>query len=140
MSVYLDASVLVSLFIDDVFADRADKALRARVPALVVSDFAAAEFASAVAQYVRMGALTLGEAGEVLSDFDVWTERAATRVETLSADIRAAEGSLRRLDLTVRAPDAIHIATAQRIGAELATFDMKMAESARLLGTQILAI
>ena len=44
---------------------------------------------------------------------------------------------LRRLDLTLRTPDALHIAIAQRLAAELMTFDQKMAASARALGTAV---
>jgi hypothetical protein len=44
-----------------------------------------------------------------------------------------AERLLRRLDLTLRSPDAIHLAVAMRIGSTLATFDRKLAEIARVL-------
>jgi uncharacterized protein len=36
--------------------------------------------------------------------------------------------------LPLRAPDAIHIAMAQRVGAALVTFDRRMAAAARALG------
>jgi len=42
------------------------------------------------------------------------------------------------LDLTLRAPDAINIAIAQRIEADLLTFDDQLAASARALGTTVL--
>ena len=45
-SVYFDASLLVSLFVIDGFADRARIFIQDRGPTPVVSDFAAAEFAS----------------------------------------------------------------------------------------------
>ena len=51
--------------------------------------------------------------------------------------LRAAEGFLRRLDLTLRTPDAVHVALARRIGASLASFDKKMAASARALGADL---
>ena len=57
MSVYVDASVLVALFTDDALAIRADGFLRTRSPVVIVSDFAAAEFASAIARHVRMRAI-----------------------------------------------------------------------------------
>ena len=40
-------------------------------------------------------------------------------------------------DLTLRTPDAIHIALAQRISATLVTFDQRMATSARALGMAV---
>jgi predicted nucleic acid-binding protein len=53
------------------------------------------------------------------------------------SDRSAADLFIRRLDLPLRAPDAINIAIAQRVGATLATFDDKMAECARTLGTNV---
>jgi len=44
---------------------------------------------------------------------------------------------LRDLTLGLRAPDAINIAIAQRLGAELATFDKKMATAASKLGVTV---
>jgi predicted nucleic acid-binding protein len=44
---------------------------------------------------------------------------------------------LRRLDLTLRAPDAINIALAQRLEATLFTFDAKMAGAAKVLGVDV---
>jgi uncharacterized protein len=41
---------------------------------------------------------------------------------------------LRRLDLNLRAPDALNIAVAQRLGIAIATFDQRMAVAARRLG------
>ena len=38
---------------------------------------------------------------------------------------------------TLRTPDAIHIAIAQRIRATLVTFDQRMSESARALGMAV---
>lgn len=46
MKLYLDASVLVALLAPDPLSERADTLLAQR-PSLIVSDFAAAEFASA---------------------------------------------------------------------------------------------
>ena len=72
--------------------------------------------------------------------FDQFTARkAAQRVETCSADMKVAEGFLRGLNLPLRAPDALNIAIAQRIGASLLTFDVKMAASARALGLDVAA-
>jgi uncharacterized protein len=137
VSVYLDASVLVALLTNDKLTARADAFLRNHSPVLIVSDFAAAEFASAVARRVRMGEITPEDARIAFSTFDAWTARAAQRVEISAADVTVAEVFLRRLDLTLRTPDAINIAIAQRNGAGLVTFDEKMAASARMLGTPV---
>ena len=140
LSVYFDASILVAFFTDDKFSSRADEAFRGHAIVPVVSDFGASEFASAIARLLRMNILSSDEARLIFADFDAWVVRAASRIETLPSDIRAAEAILRRLDMTLRTPDAIHIAIAQRIGAELATFDAGMAKCARALGTKISAL
>ena len=137
MTLYLDASLLVALLTNDALTARAESLLRARMPILVVSDFAAAEFASAIARRVRMQELSGEEASIVFSNFDAWTARATQRADTTATDVKAAEAFLRRLDLTLRTPDALNIAIAQRIGAVLATFDEKMASSACALGMSV---
>jgi uncharacterized protein len=137
VSVYLDASVLVALLTSDPFTVRADAFLRAGWPMVIVSDFAATEFASAIARRVRTRELTRRDANNALSTFDAWSAQESQRVHIGSSDIAAADAFLRRLDGNLRAPDAIHIAVAQRLGADLATFDEKMRASARAFGTTI---
>jgi predicted nucleic acid-binding protein len=137
VSLYLDASLLVALFTNDPFTRRADGFLRSNVPALIVSDFAAAEFASAIARRVRTGEIAGAEARVAFAAFDAWTARACQRAEAGSADIAVAAAFLRQLDLALRTPDALNIAIAQRLGAVLATFDEKMAACARSLGVSV---
>lgn len=137
MSVYLDASILVALFTDDAFSSRADSLLRQLTTSVVVSDFAAAEFVSALAKLIRMHEISRPEAQLCLSAFDAWTSRNAQRTDTTAADVKAADAFLRRLDLPLRTPDALNIAIVQRIGARLATFDTKMAMTARALGCEV---
>jgi hypothetical protein len=59
-------------------------------------------------------------------------------VETAPSDIATA-GFIRRLDLTLRAPDAINIAIAWRVGVALATFDAGMASCGATLGVTVAA-
>jgi uncharacterized protein len=139
VSVYLDASILVALFTDDPFTARADNFLRTNALVLIVSDFAAAEFASVIARHVRTKEITPHDARIAFSIFDTWTARATQRVQIGAADITAAEAFLRRLDISLRTPDAINIAIAQRTGATLLTFDDKMIKSARALETPVAA-
>lgn len=137
MSIYLDASVVVALFVEDALSARAETYLRAVEDTIFISDFAAAEFASAVARRVRMGEVAGRDARTAFANFDIWTGRAARRIETVPSDMLAAGAMLRRLDLTLRTPDALHIAMAQRTAAVLATFDGKMAECAEALGCAV---
>jgi len=99
----------------------------------MVSDFAGAEFASLVARVVRTKELEKLEAQALFSKFDNWKLPSPKQIYLEPGDVAQAEALLRRLDLTLRAPDALHIAMAKRAGAALATFDAKMAASAKNL-------
>lgn len=134
MSVYLDASVLVSLFISDSQSARADRFLRSGPGAIVVSDFASAEFAAVVARKSRTGELDPDVREALYADFDTWLRRTARVAETTANDIAVAILFLRRRDVTLRAPDAINLALSQRLGASLATFDQRMARDAETVG------
>ena len=133
---YLDASVIVALFRPEPFSDRADRFIRDHAT-VVASDFTVAETASAVARWVRLREMTIDQARIVLTSLDAWLSRSAQQVEVTSADIAAATAFLRRLDLPLRTPDAIHIAATQRLGATLVTFDRQMAANARALNATV---
>jgi predicted nucleic acid-binding protein len=137
MSVYLDASVLVALFTDDHFTKRATAFLETSDTSVIVSDFATAEFAATIARHVRTHDLSANEAHTVFASFDSWTFRVAHCVQIASGDVAAAVSFLRRLDLTLRAPDALHIAICQRVAKSMMTFDIRMAASARSLGVKL---
>jgi uncharacterized protein len=137
LTVYADASALVALFSEDVFSSRVELFLTTQSITLVVSSFAAAEFASATARLVRMGKISRAEAQRSFSNFDAWIARATEREPIAASDIASAAAFLRRLDLSLRTPDAINIAIAQRVGGSLLTFDDNMARNARALGTDL---
>ncbi len=84
-----------------------------------------------------MREVTVDDARSDLSAFDSWAARSVQSIEVTAADVAIATTFLRRLDLTLRTPDAIHLAIAQRIGATLVTFDQRMAMSARALGMAV---
>jgi predicted nucleic acid-binding protein len=105
---------------------------------LIVSDFAAAEFASGISRHVRTRAMTADDARSVFSEFDEWAAREAERVGMTSSDIAHAEMFLRRLSSALRTPDALHVALAHRMNASLLTFDKTMAAAARLLGIEVI--
>src|SRR5579863_7775305 len=102
---YLDTNILVALLTPEPFSGRADAFLQSNNEPLIVSDFAAAEFSSAVARRVRMREFTLDQARITLSRFDTWMGCAADRSEISPADVAIATTFLRRLDLTLRTPD-----------------------------------
>lgn len=138
MSVYLDASVLVSLFIRDEMTERARSALRTHPGPVTVSDWTLAEAASAIARAVRARVLDREAARQAIAAMDLWISRAADRVEVLSADIREAELIIRSLGTTLKAPDALHVTVARRLDLPLLSFDAAMARDAAALGVRAL--
>jgi hypothetical protein len=138
LTLYLDTSLIAALFvIDDAFTQRATRFVATDAAVLVVSDFGAAEFASVIARLARGNRLTREAAASLFADFDFWSARAVQRVEATPADVARAAAFIRRLDLNLRTPDALHIAIADRLGVTLATFDVRMAANAAVLGVAV---
>jgi len=137
VSVYLDVNVIVPLFAIDPLNERVEKALRGLHEDLIVSNFSAAKFSAEIARRVRTRDLRAGEAQAAFSNFDTWCARHTRLVEIDSSDIAGATGLMRRLDLSLRTPDALHIAMVQRAGCRLLTFDRTMATVARTLGVEL---
>lgn len=137
VSAYLDTSFIVSAFTEDTFTPRTRSFLRDQSLVPTVTDLGAVEMASALNRLVRTGEMARREATRSFAAFDRWSRDLVQLVQVLPADLAAAEGFLRRLDMNLRAPDAIHIAAAGRLQAELVTFDERMADCARRLGVAV---
>jgi predicted nucleic acid-binding protein len=54
-----------------------------------------------------------------------------------AADARLAYAYVRRFDLRLRAPDALHLAIARRLDAALVTLDRRMAAAAKEFGVAV---
>ena len=137
MSAYLDPSVLVSLIVPDINTAAARLFLEISGQPVVVSDFGVLEVASALGIKVRTNKITAVAAREGFADLRVWLLRHAYEAEVRSEDVVYSEIALARFDLNLRAPDALHIAVASRLGAALATFDGRQAASATILGLAV---
>jgi uncharacterized protein len=134
VSVYLDASVVVSLFLIDAFSERAREMLGGAAGP-IVADWCVVEVSSVVAKQTRSGAITPQEAQHLFANFDAWRINLAG-AETTATDMQEAAQLVRRPDFVMRGPDALHIAIAKRLGAKLLTFDAKMAAAASALGLE----
>jgi predicted nucleic acid-binding protein len=137
LSLYLDASVLIPLFVAETRSNDAHGALKGHE--LIISDLAAAEFSAAIARRARMGDLTTAEAASVYATFDVWAARAASSARLESGDMAVTTILVRRLELSLRMPDAANIAVAQRLAAKMFTFDVKMAVAAAAVGLDVIS-
>lgn len=134
MTVYLDASVLVALFTVDRFTAEAEAVLLGEAEPVIVSDLAVAEFSAVVGRRVRTGQLSADDALAAFLAVDAWAAESGRLVLSHHGDVAAATQFIRRLELKLRTPDALHIAMARRLGAKLCTFDVPMAQAAADLG------
>jgi predicted nucleic acid-binding protein len=124
---YLDSSALVKLAVEEPESPALRRYLRRRRP-VVTSALAQTEVARAL---LPLGLLALKRGHDVLR-----------RVELakVSNRVLAAAGTL--LPTELRSLDAIHLATAQQFGADLArivTYDERMASAAEALGWPVAA-
>ena len=134
MSLLLDASVVVALLGEEETSGRVDVVLDQARDALIVTDFCVAEASAAVSRLRRIGIATGDRADRLLNDLDLWVATFAQALSVTPEDISLATDHVRRPDLVLRAPDAIHIAAAARLEATLVTLDRGMARAAALLG------
>ena len=137
MSAYLDASVLLPTLIVEPTTEAVYEFLDGDNEELLISDFAAAEVASALSRLVRMAVLTEADASARLTDFDAWRAAMTSSVDIHASDARLAYIYVRRFDLRLRAPDALHLAIARRVDATLVTLDRRMVAAARELGVTV---
>ena len=138
MSAYLDASALVPTLVDEPASATMVAFFEQYRVTLVVSEFAAAEVASALSRLVRTGTMTADEAKARLIAFDAWRSTGTEPVEFHATDMRAANIYVRRFDLMLRAPDALHAAICRRLDLTLVTLDRRLATAARELGVAVI--
>ena len=124
MILYLDASIVVALMARQSASALVDPLVNEGDHGLVFSDFAIAETSAALARLGRV------DRWSDAIHHSVWVDLMAKIVVTLPEDITLATDFVRQPDVTLRAPDAIHIAAAHRLGATLLTLDKGMARAA----------
>jgi len=137
MSLYLDASVIVPTLVDEAGSAAVARFLAAATARLIVSDFTAAEVASALSRLVRMALLSSKDAAARLREFDVWRASASDPIDFQPSDFRLANIFVRNFDLSLRAPDAVHTAVCRRGDLTLVTLDRRLANAAEALGVRV---
>lgn len=135
MSVYLDTSILVSALTVEPGSASA-RALLARGEAWIISEWAAAEFSSAIRVKAQGPGLEEARIPALEAGLEALMTRYGTALPIQGEDIRHARALVMR-NWGVRAPDALHIAAALRVGARLATLDRKQARMAEAVGVDV---
>nr|WP_295660791.1 type II toxin-antitoxin system VapC family toxin [Polymorphobacter sp.] len=134
MKAYLDTSVIVPYFIPEPCTPVINRFVRGPDRSLIVSTLAAGEFASAISRLLRMNLLSQENAVNRLTAFDGWLSTAIETIEIEAADVRLAGMFVRRLDLGLKMPDAIHAAVCRRHGLTLVTRDGRLDQASQVLG------
>jgi uncharacterized protein len=140
VTTYLDASVVVSLFVADIHSEAADRLIANLREEVIVGELCALEFAGSVSRGVRTGRLSEQAAMEALADFDEW--RALSTVPSLlaPAGFSIASSFVRDFVTKLAAADALHLASAINAGAKLATFDKRLVEAAKMRGGGVVSL
>jgi predicted nucleic acid-binding protein len=139
LTIYLDASVLVSLLVDDANTASA-RHVADRDDTFVVSAWTLAECSSAFARWHRMGHLTVEERESVETELDSWASHSGRAIAMAPEDFAVARSLVRHSRLGLRAPDALHLAAARRSGYALATFDVILSAAAREAGVELIEL
>ncbi len=137
MTAYLDASFILPLLVDEKSSEVVDAFLNGSPDDMSVSDFASAEVSSAVSRLVRMGIVDAAAGDAILTDFDIWRATMTTTPPMAATDARLAEVFVRRFEMMLRAPDALHVAMCRRLDLTLVTLDRRLANAARALGLRV---
>ena len=137
MSAYLDASVLMPTLVQEPGTAVIKAYLVGTRQELLISDFAAAEVASGLSRLARMNVLDAADASARLGDFEIWRAATSSSVDIHAADVRLAYAFVRRFDLMLRAPDALHLAIARRLDVTLITLDRRLVKAAGELGITV---
>ena len=134
MSAYIDASALIAVLMREPASEAVKRQLDAEPSEPIISSLCRGECSAAIAGLVPMSRKTEAEAIALLSALDEWIETSAVMADIRDTDITEASRIVRRFDLKLRLPDAIHVATARRMNVSLVTLDHRMALAARALG------
>lgn len=134
MIAYLDASVIVPSLIAEPASPGVKRWLAAAGSNLAMSDLAYGELISALHRAVRNGRAQLSDVTARLETFDRWRDGTCSAVIFTAADMRNAADHVRRFDLALRMPDALHLIVCARLGLALATFDRRLFRAAVALG------
>lgn len=134
MSLYLDASAVMAAVAGEPANALVDPIIRNTGAPVLLSELGLAECSAAISKLARMRIRSIDEADLLLDRLDRWSTALTDRTPIENSDVTHAIGLVRRHELNLRAPDAIHIAAAHRLNATLVTLDRGMARAATALG------
>jgi predicted nucleic acid-binding protein len=136
----MDASAVVDLFLTSANTPRISNYIRRNAVRPCLCEFAVGEFASAVKRERGVGRLADRDVQTIFDAFDEWRASSVEPVATEAGDVRLAAIFVRRLDVNLRMPDAVYIATAQRLAKPLCSFDARQLAAAQAFGVKTVVL
>ncbi len=139
MRVYLDTSALLPYYRSEPRSDAVEAFLRARREPVDISDLTLVEVASALSRWVRRGELSEAQALTIERALDADVEAGRLAVHPLTrGHTRLAQRWLLGRQVGLRTLDALQLACAALMDAQLVTFDRAFAREAAALGIETL--
>jgi uncharacterized protein len=134
LTLYLDASVIVPLAVTEQASEVTRGWINAQQDRFYTSHLAIGEAGSAISRRRRMSLLTDDQGDRALAALDAWLRSSVRVIDHDPEDIEMAAKWVRRPLPKLLMPDAIHLATCQRLRLRVVTGDVGLAEVAALLG------
>ncbi|OKH32329.1 hypothetical protein NIES2101_40735 [Calothrix sp. HK-06] len=138
--IYLDTSVLASLYWAEALSDMAEELVLTETE-LGISQLVEVEFVSALSRRVRMREISQDDAGGIVERFQIdLVSGFYTRIAVESVHYDLARDWISRFETPLRTLDALHLAVASQNNIRLVTADQGLAASAQALGVEILLL
>lgn len=128
--IYLDTSVVVSALVPDAYTDLVRRWLEHQDEPLAISRWVEAEFSSACAKNVRLGAMSRQAQSAARDAFNDLIEGEVDVLSIPEVAFVIASVMADRSDLGLRAPDALHLALARVNHVPIATNDRRLVAAA----------
>jgi predicted nucleic acid-binding protein len=139
LSFLLDASTLVPLVVVEPEHPDIWSFLAGHEAPFVATSFARGEVIAAISRALRKHRLWADQAAIALRDMESFYAVNCRSPAVEDSDIQVAASFVRRFDLALKLPDAIHLACAQRLSLPLLTLDRRLLRAADALGIAALA-
>jgi predicted nucleic acid-binding protein len=138
LSIYLDTSAAVPLFVPEPSSDKVAAWLDSGADTLVSADLILTEFASALAIKVRRGELIQKHAAAAWENFGIFSQSGLRLVPVTRATFMRAAQLVRSIRGELRAGDALHLAMAIETEATgIATADSQLEKCALVQGLAV---
>jgi uncharacterized protein len=137
---YVDTSLIAAYYTPEPLSDQVEEFLRSH-DRPGVSSLTELELFSALSRKVREEGLDPADAGKVGARFLAHLENEFyTRVPVEAGHYRLARDWLGLFNTSLRSLDALHLAVASTEGLTVATADLGLSKSARVLGLEVLLL